>query len=102
MLRSKSIQKQSDRFITGRSKERDNNVSKFLISDQVQNDAPSKKKLVWNEARKMKNIYLSFLEDQLFVSDENNGVLDTPITSRKKRKSENFEGKTFCKFFVNS
>ena len=84
MLRQRVKNSETDRYINGRSNERDISISKYLINDRFKpKDKPLKKKLIWNESKKTHKVYLSLLKGQLFQSDYDN--LET--ISRKKMKT---------------
>jgi hypothetical protein len=89
MLRRRVKNSETDRFITGRSKERDNCISKYLISDRVSKEKSCKKKLVWNEAKKNQQFYLTVLEEQLFRHDENLSQNIDQISRKSKKTIKN-------------
>ena len=88
MFKQRLKNKETDRYIFGRSKERDNTISKYIIQEQTKPKLKNyNKKLHWNEKQKSNKIYLSLLEAQLF-SDENknNNLINLPVNSSRKQK----------------
>ena len=95
MLRQKVRNRETDRYISGRSKERDNSISKYLINEKSKTEKTKKKRLNWNESKRNEKVYLTLLEEQLIQTNSN--ILKENITTTRKNQKALITNKEYFK-----
>jgi WD40 repeat protein len=87
MLRQRARHQETDRFISGRSIEREKSIDKYIINDKK--EAVCKNQLLYSDEKEnTKKVYLSLLKSQLFESNTSEKINEKDILSSNESRKQ--------------